>query len=91
LPQPVTNIGIGQVGAPKTGVRHLAEISTFQNVTEIWLDGKRLMGYEDPQPMLSGTLGLELWLQGSDTTVFFDNLSVCELSVSFTTLAPARP
>ena len=91
LQQPVTNIGIGQVGGPKPGEWHLVEISTFQNVTEVWLDGKRLMAYEDPQPLPPGTMGLEFRLKGSDTIVYFDNISVCELSTPFASIVPATP
>jgi len=91
LQQPATNIGIGQLGAPKAGEWHLAEISTFGNVTEIWLDGKRLMAYDDPEPLPAGTMGLELWLKGSETIVYFDNISVCELSAPFVSSVPAEP
>lgn len=91
LQQPATNIGIGQLGAPKFGEWHLVEIPTYQNVTEVWLDGQRLMAYEDPQPLPPGTMGLEFWLKGSDTIVYFDNITVCELSAPFASIAPAAP
>ncbi|MCJ7434298.1 MAG: carboxypeptidase regulatory-like domain-containing protein [Anaerolineales bacterium] len=89
--QPASNVGIGQVKGPKIGEWHLAEILTFQDVTEVWLDGTRLMSYQDPQPIPPGTIGLELRLQGNDVVVYFDNLSVCELSAPFTSIAPAAP
>jgi hypothetical protein len=91
LQQPVTNIGIGQTKGPKVGEWHLVEISSYQGVIEVWADGTRLMSYEDPQPVPAGTIGLELWLSGSDTVVYFDNISVCELSAAFTSIAPAAP
>ena len=89
LQQPVTNVGIGNVKGPKEGEWHLAEISTYNNVTEIWMDGTRLMSYEDPQPLPPGTMGLEFRLKGSDAVVYFDNLAVCELSAPFVSIAPA--
>lgn len=91
LQQPVTNIGIGQTKGPKVGEWHLVEISSYQGTTEVWADGTRLMSYEDPQPVPPGTIGLELWLNGSDTLVYFDNISVCELSAAFTSIVPPAP
>lgn len=91
LQQPATNIGIGQLGAPKDGEWHWVEISTFQSMTELWLDGERLMVYEDPTPLPPGTMGLEFWLKGSETIVYFDNLSVCELGAPFTSIVPPAP
>ena len=85
LQQPVTNIGIGQTKNPKFGEWHLAEISTFDGTTEAWMDGKRLMSYNDPKPIPPGEISLELWLQGTDVVVYFDNMSVCELSAPFAT------
>jgi hypothetical protein len=81
--QPVTNIGIGVVTAPKFDEWHLIEISTYQVTTQVWLDGTRLMSYDDPQPIPAGTIGLEFWLQGSSTIVYLDNFAVCGLSAPF--------
>jgi len=89
--QPVSNIGIGQVKAPKIGEWHWVEISTFQNITEVWLDGTRLLFYEDPQPLPPGTIGLELWLKDSDTIVYFDAISVCGLSAPFASMPAPVP
>lgn len=60
------------------------ELSTFQGVTELWLDGRRMASYTDPQPLPAGTIGLETHLfQGSDTSYYFDNLVVCGLEAPF--------
>lgn len=91
LQQPVTNIGIGQVKNPKAGEWHLVEISSHEGLTGVWLDGKRLLEYEDPQPIPPGTIGLELWLSGSETIVYFDDISVCELSAPFISIVPVEP
>jgi hypothetical protein len=85
LQQPVTNIGVANARNPSYGAWHLAEISTFDGTTEAWMDGKRLMSYKDPKPIPPGTLSLELWLKGTDFPVYFDNISVCELSAPFAT------
>ena len=91
LQQPVSNVGIGGVKGPKTGEWHLTEISTFQGTTEVWLDGQRLMAYEDPQPIPSGTIGLEFRLQGTNSIVYLDDLTVCEMSAPFVSIKPAAP
>ncbi len=89
--QPVTNIGIGQVKNPKADEWHLVEISSHEGLTGVWLDGKRLLEYEDPQPIPPGTIGFELWLSGSETIVYFDDMSVCELSTPFISIVPVEP
>lgn len=63
------------------------EISTFNGLTEVWLNGRKLISYTDPQPLPPGSIGLELHLQEGRKTVFsFDNMSVCELSTSFASI-----
>ena len=72
------------------GKWHLFEISTYQSVTEVWLDGKKLFSYTDPQPLPPGTIGLEMHLREGVTTVFwFDDLAVCGLSAPFAPLPQA--
>jgi Carboxypeptidase regulatory-like domain len=85
LQQPATNIGIADARNPSYGAWHLAEISTFDGATEAWMDGQQLMAYADPKPIPPGTVSLELWLKGTDFPVYFDNMSVCELSAPFAT------
>lgn len=89
LQQPVTNVNIKHMrGEPKAGVWHLAEIASFEGETGLWLNGARLFMYEDPEPLPPGTIGFELWLKGSDIVVYFDNISVCELSAPFESIMP---
>jgi hypothetical protein len=89
LQQPATNVGIGQVKNPEVGEWHLVEISSFEGLTQLWLDGEKLMYYQDPQPIPPGTIGLELWLTGSDNILYFDNISVCGLGAPFVSILPA--
>jgi DNA-binding SARP family transcriptional activator len=63
---------------------HQIEISTYQGMLRIWLDGEELLAYQDPNPLPAGTIGIGLGeplAEGS--MVYFDNLSVCELGGPF--------
>lgn len=69
---------------------YLFEISAYQGVAEVWLDGQRLFSYTDPQPLPPGTIGLEMHLRPGVKTVFwFDDMAVCGLSAPFVPLARA--
>jgi hypothetical protein len=68
----------------KSGIWHTIEISTFQGMVEVWLDGKQLLSYQDPDPLPGGMMGLGLWTSISDDSmIYFDNLRVCELTAPF--------
>ncbi len=63
------------------------EISTYNGLTEVWLDGKKLLNYSDPQVLPPGTIGLELHLKdGAKMIFYFDNISVCELAAPFVSM-----
>lgn len=67
---------------------HLFEISAYQGVIEVWLDGKKLLSYSDPQPLPPGSIGLEMHLrEGVQTVFWFDDLAVCGLSAPFVPLS----
>jgi len=83
LQQPVLNIGIGQGKYPKDGEWHYVEFGTYQGYTEVWVDGVQTMTYQDPQPLPEGTIGLEVWLFDDSVSVYFDDISICELSAPF--------
>jgi len=78
------------LGIPKTvanEVWHTIEISTYQGTLEVWLDGEQLLSYQDPDPLPKGKLGLGLWQSISkNSMVYFDNISVCELTEPFASL-----
>ena len=61
------------------------ELSTYEGVTELWVDGQQLVSYTDPQPLPPGAIGLEVHLfEGSKTVFYFDDISVCGLVAPFT-------
>ena len=71
----------------KKDVWHVLEISTYNGTLEVWLDGTSLLIYDDPQPLPEGKIGLELWASEFEgSMVYFDNLTVCELSGPFVSL-----
>ncbi len=84
--------GPGQVAVKTSGLRvkqdtwYYVEISDYQGQIQVWIDGKKLIDYTDPQPLPPGTIGLEVHiLKDASTAYYFDDLSVCGLSGPFTT------
>jgi hypothetical protein len=66
---------------------HLLEMSTFEGRLEIWIDGSRLVFYEDPDPLPTGTLALVFEdSPGVQSVYHFDDMSVCELTAPFGSL-----
>jgi hypothetical protein len=62
------------------------ELSVFQGLIQVWLDGEKLVEYQDPQPLPAGMISLEAHAPNDgNTTYAFDDLAVCELSGPFTT------
>jgi hypothetical protein len=93
LQQPLLNVGLtnGSFRA-KADTWYFVEISTFDSRIEVWVDGLSIMGFTDPNPIPPGGIGLELFPpQGEDTAVYFDDMSLCELSAVFAPLPTATP
>jgi hypothetical protein len=66
---------------PAPGEWHSVEVGTYQNQLEMWIDGRRYLNYSDPIPLPNGTLALEASVPpDGQTVVYFDDLSVCELT-----------
>jgi len=70
---------------PAKGVWHNLEISYFDGLSTIWLDGVEWLVYEDPSPLGHGGLVLSVDSQPGGS-IYFDNFSVCELSQGFETI-----
>ena len=63
---------------------HQIEISTYQGMLSVWLDGVELLTYQDPNPLPIGSIGLVVDESlEEESMAYFDNISVCELSDSF--------
>jgi len=76
----------------EAGVWHTIEISTYNGVLEVWLDGHRALTYKDPAPLIGGPLGIELWESEDDQSIiYFDDISVCELNAPFVPIPTPEP
>ena len=63
---------------------HVIEISTYFDTLEVWLDGILYSRYKDPDPLPGGQIALEYRTDESfQSIIYFDNMTVCELSESF--------
>lgn len=85
---PETTINAGKVSTLRMQPDHwyYVEVSAYQGLIQLWVNGKQLLEYDDPRPLPSGTIGLEGHIfNDPETAYFFDDLSVCELSASFST------
>jgi hypothetical protein len=68
------------------------EISTYEGLTQLWVNGRKLIGYQDPQPLPGGTIGLEVHMfKDGKATYYFDDLAVCKLSAPFKSLPTPTP
>ena len=76
----VTLLDIGRY--IKKDVWQELEISTYNGTFEVWLDGTQVLKYNDPKPIPGGQIGFGL-IQFEGDTVYFDNLTVCELVEPF--------
>jgi hypothetical protein len=60
------------------------DVAYFDGAHQVWVDGKKIMEYKDPQPYPKGTIGFETHLDQSKTTQFFiDDLVMCELTTPY--------
>jgi len=73
------------------GTWHQLEMSTFEGRLEVWLDGQRMLVYEDPKPLPSGTISIRFDSQGTEYTYYFDDISVCELTAPFVPMPTPKP
>ncbi|MFZ5910624.1 MAG: carboxypeptidase regulatory-like domain-containing protein [Chloroflexota bacterium] len=60
------------------------DIAYFDGLHQVWVDGKKIIEYQDSQPYPEGTIGLEAHLnQSMVTQFFFDDFVVCELTAPY--------
>jgi hypothetical protein len=84
------------VPASHNGLRQnqwtLFELSSYEGVVEMWIDGVRYASWTDPNPLPAGGIGIELHTTEPGMTTFtFDDLVVCGLSAPFETMPEPEP
>ena len=68
------------------GEWHTIEISTFNDVYEIWIDGEKRGSWQDKKPLDQGAFFLQADFWDPDRISEFDDISVCGLSAPFETI-----
>ena len=73
------------------GEWHDLTLSRYEGEVQVWLDGEAIISYTDPNPLPSGTIGLEphFW-EGVDGSASYDDISVCELSQPYAGAVPVK-
>ncbi len=63
---------------------HLLEINSYNATLGVWLDGTQILEYEDPIPLPPDHIALGVKSsEFEESMVYFDNISVCELTAPF--------
>jgi len=78
----------------ESDVWHQLEIGTFEGVLDIWIDGTRFLSYQDPNPLPAGKVVLGTVYDealGTVSTVYFDDLVICELTKPFAPMPTSEP
>ncbi|MFQ5923860.1 MAG: hypothetical protein ACE5M4_13545 [Anaerolineales bacterium] len=75
----------------KTGVWHTLEIGNYGGDIEAWIDGFRILAYRDPDPLPEGGIFISLQTSADDTSIYLDDISVCELTTPFSPLPTPEP
>ncbi len=84
-------IPVGRTGSAVSVKKwHYFEISFYNGNIQVWMDGKKMIVYEDKEPFPAGTIGLEPHFN-ADGVIYYDNLVVCELNGPFVTLPLPTP
>lgn len=71
---------------------HVIEMSTYFDTFEVWMDGILYSRYNDPDPLPGGQIALEYRTDESfQSIIYFDNMTVCELSAPFVPMPTPEP
>lgn len=90
---PLSNVNLLNTNLYLTsGTWHQLEISTYEGRLEVWLNGRRMLAYDDPNPLPRGSFGLSIEdSPGLESTYYFDDISVCEQTAPFAPLPTPEP
>lgn len=64
---------------------HYVELSVYQGNVQMWVDGKPVIDFTDPEPLPEKTIGIWIgpFTDKSITVMYFDDIRVCGLSAPF--------
>ena len=66
-------------------VWHKFEVSYYEGRSEVWVNDNLWFFYQDPDPLPSGEVGFEVRpYDDKEFALYFDDISICELSGPFT-------
>jgi hypothetical protein len=70
----------------QAGAWNYIEMSYYQGLVQVWVDGQKEAEFQDAAPLPPGTISIEGHINADpNMAYYFDNMSVCELSAPFTT------
>lgn len=70
-------------------VWHKYEVSYYEGRSEVWMDDALLFAYQDPHPLPSGRVGIEVRQTNDENfNIYFDDISICKLDAPFAPLPP---
>jgi len=69
---------------PQAGEWHLLELSFYEGLVWVFLDGEELTTYLDAKPLPGGSIGLDIQPGGGEITL--DDFAVCEINAPFVPL-----
>jgi hypothetical protein len=67
------------------------EVSKYEGVIEVWIDGQKIFSYDDPEPLPEGYISINNtfhWEGGGAS--YYNDMSVCELSAPFVSIFGAE-
>ena len=64
----------------QAGMWNTIEVSYYQGMVQVWVDGQKEAEFQDPAPLPPGTISIAGHINADPTMAYyFDNMSVCEL------------
>jgi len=76
----------------KEGAWYQVDMSTFEGRFEFWLNDRMLVSYKDPAPLPAGSINIATYqVIDPEQIIYFDNISVCELTAPFVPMPTPEP
>ena len=65
---------------------HTFEVSSYQGENQIWIDGRMMGKWTDPDPFVDGYMSFEHDFWKGDAYAYYDNFAVCNLKAPFVSI-----